>query len=477
MSDFDAAVVGAGPNGLAAAIELARAGRKTLLIEAADQVGGGTRTEASTLPGFKHDVCSAIHPAAIASPYFNEIDLEIDWVHSPISFTHPLDGGRVAALHRSVTETAAGIGEDGSAYAAMMEPLVENIEEMVGSALGPLRLIPEHKAAFARLALIGGMPAALLAKRFSTEEGKALIAGISAHAIAPFHAPATAAVGIMLGAIGHSHGWPMARGGSQAIAGALLARFVELGGEVEVGRTVDTTDELPAELVFLDVMPPAALAMTRGRISGGNALRLSRWKPGPGVFKIDWALAGPIPWRSRELARAGTVHLSGSAARVARVARSVNEGRIPDRPFVLLVQPSLIDTTRAPDGRHTAWAYCHVPHGCAADMRAAIEAEVERAAPGFRDLVLGSATHDARQMEAHDENYVGGDINGGAQDGLQLFFRPVPRLDPWSTPLPGVYLCSSSTPPGGGAHGMCGHLAARSALRREFGGARGRLAP
>lgn len=461
MSDFDAAVVGAGPNGLAAAIELARSGRKTLLVEAADEVGGGTRTAESTLPGFKHDVCSAIHPAAIASPYFNEIDLEIDWVHSPISFTHPLDGGRVAALHRSVTETAAGIGQDGSDYVALMEPLVENIEEMVQSALGPVTLIPEHKAAFARLALIGGLPSAVLAKRFSTEEGKALIAGISAHAIAPFHAPATAAVGIMLGAIGHSHGWPMARGGSQAIAGALLARYLELGGEIEVGRTVSTANELPADLVFLDVMPPVAIGMAGARISGANARRLSRWKPGPGVFKIDWALDGPIPWTDPLSAQTATVHLGGSYAEVAAAERSVARGEHPKRPFVLLAQQSLFDDTRAPAGKHTAWGYCHVPNGSTLDMTEEIEIQIERFAPGFRDLVLERSARSPVEYEQYNPNYIGGDIGGGRyglRKLLQLGSRAPYHLGG------GVYLCSSATPPGAGVHGMCGYHAVRAAL-------------
>jgi phytoene dehydrogenase-like protein len=461
MSDFDAAVVGAGPNGLAAAIELARSGRRTLLVEAADEVGGGTRTAESTLPGFKHDVCSAIHPTAIASPFFNEIGLEVDWVHSPIPFTHPLDDGRVAAVHRSIAETATGIGDDGSDYVAIMGPLVENIEEVVQTALGPVTLIPEHKAAFARLALIGGLPAALLAKRFSTEEGKALIAGISAHAIAPFHAPATAAVGLVLTAIGHSHGWPMIKGGSQGIALSLLARFVELGGEVEVGHTVKTTDELPADLVFLDVMPPAAYAMARDRISGATARRLSRWKPGPGIFKVDWALDGPIPWADSLSSQAATVHLGGSYEEVAAAERSVARGEHPKRPFVLLAQQSLFDETRAPAGKHTAWGYCHVPNGSSMDMTDAIESQIERFAPGFRDLVLERSARNATAYERYNPNYIGGDIGGGRY-GLRKVLQ-LGRRAPYHLGG-GVYLCSSATPPGAGVHGMCGYHAVRAAL-------------
>lgn len=461
MPDFDAAVVGAGPNGLAAAVELARSGRRTLLVEAEDEIGGGTRTEELTLPGFKHDVCSAIHPAAIASPYFDEIGLEVDWVQPPISFTHPLDDGRVAALHRSVSETAEGFGDDAAAYHSIMDPMVENIDDMVQSALGTVEVIPEHKAAFARLAVIGGLPASILAKRFSTDEGKALIAGISAHAIAPFHAPATAAVGIMLGAIGHSHGWPLARGGSQTIAGALLARFVELGGEIEVGHRVETVDELSADLVFLDVMPPAVLAMASHRISSSSARRMGRWKAGPGVFKVDWALDGPIPWTDPLSAQTATVHLGGRYAEVAAAERAVSRGEHPKRPFVLLAQQSLFDESRAPEGKHTAWAYCHVPNGSSVDMTTEIEGQVERFAPGFRDLILERSVRNAVDYASYNPNYVGGDIGGG-QYGLRKVLQLGAKA-PYD--LGGnVYLCSSATPPGAGVHGMCGYHAVRAAL-------------
>jgi phytoene dehydrogenase-like protein len=461
MSDFEAAVVGAGPNGLAAAIELARSGRRTLLIEAADEVGGGTRTVEATLPGFKHDVCSAIHPTGIASPYFNEIGLEVDWVHPPIPFTHPLDGGRVAAMHRSVSETASALGEDAATYRAIMTPLVEGIEGVVSSALGPITLIPEHKAAFARLALIGGLPAAVLAKRFSTDEGRALFAGICAHAIAPFHAPATAAVGLVLGAVGHSHGWPMVRGGSEGIARALVARFVELGGEIEMEREVTTIDELPADLVFLDVMPPAANAIARNRISATGARRLSRWKAGPGVFKVDWALDGTIPWADPLSSRTATVHVGGSYEEVAAAELSVSRGEHPELPFVILAQQSLFDETRAPAGKHTAWGYCHVPNGSTVDMTDAIERQIERFAPGFRDLILERSRRNAMAYERYNPNYIGGDIGGGRY-GLRkvLQFGSKAPYDLGG----GVYLCSSATPPGAGVHGMCGYHAVRAAL-------------
>lgn len=461
MPEFDAAVVGAGPNGLAAAVELARSGRKTLVVEASDEIGGGTRTAELTLPGFKHDVCSAIHPTGIASPFFDEIGLEVDWVQSPIPFTHPLDEGRVTALHRSVEETAQVLGVDGDRYEGLMGPIVADIAAMIDVALSPVTVVPEHKAAFARIALIGGIPAAVLAKRFSTDEGKALIAGISAHSIAPFHAPATAAVGVMLGAIGHSHGWPMARGGSQTITAALAARFLELGGEIEVGRRVRSVAELPAPMVFLDVMPAAAMGIARDRISAGEVRRLSRWKPGPGIFKMDWALDGPIPWSDELSGQAATVHLGGRYAEVAAAERAVSRGEHPHRPFVLLAQQSLFDETRAPDGRHTAWGYCHVPNGSTVDMTDAIEDQIERFAPGFRDLILDRSARTALDYQSYNANYVGGDIGGGRY-GLRKVLQ-FGNKAPYD--LGGdVYLCSSATPPGAGVHGMSGYHAVRAAL-------------
>lgn len=457
MSDFDAAVVGSGPNGLAAAVELTRRGRKTLLVEAHDEIGGGTRTDELTLPGFKHDVCSAIHPSGIASPFFSEIGLEVDWVESPIPFTHPLDDGRVAALRRSLDETAMSLHGDGAEYRSLMAPIVEDIDEMVEVALSPVNLIPKHKATFARMALIGGLPAALLAKRFSTEEARALIAGVSAHAIAPFSAPATAAVGVMLGAIGHSHGWPLARGGSQTIAAALSARFLELGGEVEVGREIRSVEELPADLVFLDVMPPSAR-----EIAGvGPSSALTRWRPGPGIFKVDWALDGPIPWADPLSGEAATVHLGGRYAEVAAAERAVSRGDHPKRPFVILAQQSLFDPTRAPAGKHTAWGYCHVPNGSTVDMTEAIEAQVERFAPGFRDLIIGRHTRNSMEYELYNPNYPGGDIGGGRY-GLRKLLQLGNRA-PYHVGG-NVYMCSAATPPGAGVHGMCGYHAVNAAL-------------
>jgi phytoene dehydrogenase-like protein len=463
MSGYDVVVVGAGPNGLSAAVELARSGRKTLLVEAADAIGGGTRTEELTLPGFSHDVCSAIHPAAIASPFFNEIRLDIDWIQSPIPFTHPLDGGRVAALQRSVDTTADSLGADSDTYRKLMTPIVDDIAEMVEVSLNPVSLNPRHKTAFARLATIGGLPAAMLARRFETAEGKALVAGMSAHAIRPFHAPATAAVGLMLGAIGHAHGWPMARGGSATIARALAARLTDLGGVIETGREVTDITELDGRTIFLDVMPPAALRIAGSRISRAATRRLARWQPGPGVFKVDWALDGPIPWADPQSSQAATVHVGGTYAEVAAAERAVGRGEHPRRPFVLLAQQSLFDNSRAPDGKHTAWGYCHVPNGSTIDMTEAIESQVERFAPGFRDLIIGRSTRDTKSLERHNADYVGGDIGGGIY-GMRKVLQ-IGDIAPYA--LGGeVFLCSSATPPGAGVHGMCGDRAARAALTR-----------
>jgi len=461
MSDFDAAVVGAGPNGLSASIELARAGRKVLLVEGADEIGGGTRTAELTLPGFLHDVCAAIHPSGIASPFFNEIGLDVEWVQPPIPFTHPLDDGRVAALYMSVEATAEQLGIDGSKYIGLMGPLTDRVDELVEDVLSPMTINPKHKTTYARIAAIGGLPASMLAKRFETDEAKALIAGLAAHSIAPFHAPATAAVGVMLGVIGHTMGWPLARGGSKTIAEALAKQFLELGGEIETGRYVESVDELPGKMALLDVMPPAAFRLGRNRITPSNTRRLTRWKPGPGVFKIDWALDGPIPWADPLSSQTATVHVGGTYEEVEAAEREVSRGGHADKPFVLLSQQSEWDDTRAPKGKHTAWAYCHVPNGSSQDMTEAIEQQVERFAPGFSDLIIGRATKNSMSYETYNPNYVGGDIGGGSY-GLKKIMQMGTKR-PYSLGG-GVFLCSSAAPPGAGVHGMCGYYAARAAL-------------
>ncbi len=461
MTEFDAAVVGAGPNGLSAAIELSRSGRKVLLVERMDDIGGGTRTEELTLPGFRHDVCSAIHPAGVASPFFNDIGLVVDWIEPPLAFTHPLDGGRVVAMRRSVGETASQFDDDADRYDSLMSPFVEEIDKVVEDVLSPMTLLPKNKAMFARSAAIGGLPASVLISRFESDAARALLAGLAAHSIAPFSAPATAAVGIMLGAIGHAYGWPMAKGGSQAIATALGALLEAQGGSIETGREVSSVEELPGSLAVLDVMPPAALRIAGDEISAAAARRLSRWEPGPGVFKVDWALSEPIPWTDELSAQTATVHVGGTYEEISAAEKAVARGEHPEEPFVLLAQQSLFDSTRAPDGQNTAWGYCHVPNGSTVDMTEAIESQVERFAPGFKDTIIDKHTLTADDYEAYNPNYVGGDIGGGnfglkkvLQMGLK---RPYALGD-------GIFLGSAATPPGAGVHGMCGYNAARAAL-------------
>lgn len=461
MADFDATVVGSGPNGLAAAVELARNGRKVLVIEGSDEVGGGTRTAELTIPGFRHDVCSAIHPSGIASPFFNEIGLDVDWIQPPIPLTHPLGDGRVAALHRSVEETASQFGDDKTKYQRMMGPLVDNADELIEDTLAPLTLIPSHPGTFARAAAIGALPASILVGRFDSIEAKAMLGGLAAHAIAPFSRPSTSAVAVMLGALGHSHGWPMARGGSSSIAKALAGQLESMGGQLETGRYLASLDEIPGSTAFLDVMPPAAMGLAGDRLSAGSRARLRRWRPGPGIFKVDWALSGPIPWSDPLSGQAGTVHLGGTYEEIEAAEASVFDGAHPERPFVLLAQQSLFDTTRSPEGKHTAWTYCHVPNGSNVDMTESIERQIERFAPGFRDLILERSTMNSMEYEGYNPNYIGGDIGGGRyglRKVLQLGEKRPYRLGT------GLYLCSSAVPPGAGVHGMCGYYAARAAL-------------
>jgi phytoene dehydrogenase-like protein len=461
MSRFDASVVGSGPNGLAAALELARNGRKVLVVEAAETIGGGARTEELTLPGFRHDVCSAIHPSGFASPFFDDIGLEIEWIQPEIPFTHPLDGGRVAALHRSIDATADGLGGDARRYRRLMTPLAGSFQEAIDIVLRPITIPPRHLGTFVRVAGIGGIPAALFARSFSTEEGRALISGLAAHSIAPFGTLGTTGVGLMLGIIGHAVGWPLVKGGSDAITNALAKRLTEIGGSIETGRTVSRVEELPGELSILDVMPPAARSIGATRISGAASRRLRRWRPGPGVFKVDYALSGPVPWADPLSGKAGTVHVGGTFAEIAEAEAAVAAGRHPDKPFVLIAQQSLFDPSRAPEGQHTLWAYCHVPNGSNRDMTEAIDRQIERFAPGFRDVVLHRTTTGSPAYESYNPNLVGGDIGGGRFGPLKVLQLGERR--PYDLGG-GVFLCSSAVPPGAGVHGMCGFMAARAAL-------------
>jgi phytoene dehydrogenase-like protein len=441
------------------------------VIEARDEIGGGTRTAELTLPGFRHDVCSAIHPLALVSPFFQKVRLEqhgVEFVQPPAALAHPLDDGRAALLERSVGATATSLGEDGQAYRDLVQPLVERAPRLFADLLGPLR-VPDHPFALARFGLRGVWSAERLGRRFRGPAARALLAGAAAHSIRPLDRSPTGGLALLLLLAGHEVGWPLVRGGSSEIARALTEMLRSLGGEIETGHEVKSMDDLPpARAVLFDVTPRQLVRIAGDRLPPRYRRRLSAWRYGPGVFKVDYALDGPIPWAASACARAATVHLGGTMEEIARGEKEVYARRMPERPFVLLAQPTLFDPSRAPEGKHTAWAYCHAPSGMKADLTEVIDAQIERFAPGFRDLVLARSTVDAPTLEAHNPNYVGGDISGGMQDLAQLLMRPAPRWDPYSTPTDGIYLCSSSTPPGAGVHGMCGFLAARSALRRSF---------
>ncbi|HET6261730.1 MAG TPA: NAD(P)/FAD-dependent oxidoreductase [Chloroflexia bacterium] len=473
MPRYDAVVVGAGPNGLAAAITLARAGCSVLVIEAKETVGGGSRSAELTLPGYVHDVCSAIHPLGVGSPFFRALPLEehgLEWVHPQVPFAHPLDDGTAAVLHRSVEATAETLGRDADAYRKLMLPLAHDWETILDAILGPLRplRILRHPLALARFGLGAIQPARAFAeRRFQGREARALFAGMAAHSMLALEQPPSAASGLMLGLLAHAVGWPVARGGSQKIADAMSSYLRSRGGEIITGSPVISLDELPqARAMLFDVTPRQLLRIAGDHLPEGYKRQLKRYRYGPGVFKMDLALDGPIPWTAQECLGTGTVHVGGTLMEIAAAERAVTRGRHPTRPFVLVAQQSLFDLTRAPQGKHTVWAYCHVPNGSKVDMAERIEAQIERFAPGFRDRILARSVMSPTQMEQYNPNYIGGDINGGVQDLLQLFTRPAPRLSPYTTPARGIYICSSSTPPGGGVHGMCGYFAAQAALKR-----------
>ncbi len=468
---YDAVVVGSGPNGLAAAIVLQQAGLSVLLLEGKAELGGGLRTAELTLPGFRHDICSAIHPLAVASPFFQTLPLArygLDYVTPPVAAAHPFDDGTAATVAASLADSARSLGSDAEAYRRLLHPLLERWPGIKNDVLAPLHF-PKHPLDMARFGSLALLPATVLARRFGGEKAQGLLAGMAAHAIQPLSNLATSAIALVLLITAHRRGWPLARGGSQSLADALVAHFRTLGGHVETGTYVRSLAQLPAaRAVLLDVTPAQLLQIAGHQLSSLYQWQLRRYRYGMGVFKVDWALAEPIPFSAAECRRAGTVHLGGTLAEIAAGEQAAARGQHPARPFVLLAQQSQFDPTRAPAGQHTAWAYCHVPNGSRVDMTAAIERQVERFAPGFRERILARHTFDTAQMEDYNPNYVGGDINGGLLNISQLFTRPALRASPYRTSRRGLYLCSSATPPGGGVHGLCGYYAARRALRDVF---------
>jgi phytoene dehydrogenase-like protein len=470
-SAYDAVVVGSGPNGLAAAIVLQQSGLSVLLLEGKNELGGGLRTAELTLPGFRHDICSAIHPLASASPYFQTLPLAqygLEYITPAVAAAHPFDDGTAAAVVNSLADTGQSLGPDADAYRSLMKPLIASWPGIANDVLAPLHF-PKHPIDMARFGLPALLPATVLARRFKGEKAKGLLAGMAAHAIQPLTNLTTSAIGLVLLVAAHRGGWPLPRGGSQAIADALVAHFQALGGTVETGTFVRSLSQLPpAKAVLLDVTPAQLLQIAGHSLSSIYQWQLRRYRYGMGVFKIDWALDAPIPFTAPECAQAGTVHLGGTMAEIAAGERASAQGQHPDKPFVLLAQQSLFDATRAPAGKHTAWAYCHVPNGSRVDRTDVIERQVERFAPGFRERIIGRHTFDTAQMESYNPNYVGGDINGGLLDISQLFTRPALRASPYRTSQRGLYLCSSATPPGGGVHGLCGYHAAKRALRDVF---------
>jgi len=468
---YDAIVVGAGPNGLAAAIELARNGWSVAVVEAESTIGGGTRSAETTLPGFVHDLGSAIHPFGYASPFFRLLPLEdhgLEWIHPPAPLAHPFDDGTAAMLERSTEDTGATLGPDAEAYKNLMDPLVEDARRIEDTLTGSPQA-PRHPLVLAVAGLRSLRSARGVAEvMFEGEKAMGLLAGNAAHSFLPMEKRPSALFGFVLGTLGHAFGWPLPKGGSQKIADALASYLRSLGGEIYTGVRIRSVEEVPrTRTVLFDVTPRQLLDIAGVHFTGRYRRALERYRYGPGVFKVDFALHGPIPWKAEECLRAGTVHLGGTLDEISAGEAAVARGEHPDRPWILLAQQSLFDSTRAPEGKHTVWAYCHVPNGSTFDMTGRIEAQIERFAPGFKERILAKNISGPAELERQNANLVGGDVCGGYMDLRQLLARPMIRLNPYSTPAEGLYICSSSTPPGGSVHGLCGYFAARAALSRR----------
>ena len=468
--DLDAIVVGSGPNGLAAAVALAQAGASVLVLEAQDEIGGGTRSAEFLQPGVLHDVCSAVHPMGVLSPFLRTLPLAehgLEWIHPPASVAHPLDEGPAVMLYRSLERTAEGLGRDGGAYRRLVAPFLARPHDLLADTMAPLRM-PAHPLGMLRFGVRAVFSANRLARLlFREPRARALFAGCAGHSVLPLTQPLTAALGLMFAVTGHVEDWPVAKGGSRAIPQALASHLQSLGGRIETGRCVARLDELPDSRVVLFDTSPEQLARIAGEaLPAGYRRRLGRYRYGPGAFKLDWVLDGPIPWRDRACLEASTVHVGGTLEEICRSEREMYRGRMAERPYLILCQQSQFDASRAPEGSHTGYAYCHVPHGWPGDATAAIEAQIERFAPGFRDRIVARRAMGPADFERYNPNYKGGAITGGVADALQLWNRPVTRLDPYTTPNSRLFLCSAATPPGGGVHGMCGYWAAQSALAR-----------
>lgn len=473
MTNPDAIIVGAGPNGLAAAIRLAERGKRVVVYEANETIGGGSRSAEITLPGFVHDTCSAIHPLGIGSPYFKTLPLAkygLEWIQPSAPLAHVWEDGTAVMLERDLDATARGLGTDGARWKRIFGPLVKRWDALAPMILGPLVRFPRNPFLLGYFGAWAIWSANFFARRFFRQEKtRGLFAGLAAHSFLALEAPVTASFGMVLGLTAHAVGWPLPRGGSQKIADALACHLKSLGGEIVTNARVESIAALPnADAYVLDVTPKQFLQIAGDRLQGRYKKQLQEFRYGPGVFKLDYALDGVVPWKAKEALRAATVHIGPTLDDICASERATWQGNVSDAPYVLVVQSSLFDETRAPHGKHTLWAYCHVPNGFTGDMTATIENQIERFAPGFKNRILARSVMGPTQLQARNANYIGGDINGGVQDFFQLFGRPVWRYDPYSTPDKQLYLCSSSTPPGGGVHGMCGYHAANAALGRAF---------